>query len=126
MEVIAEHFSNLVAQRQGLKEGQLLRTRAGQRRKEKVGKRGCWLPGAWGLRGTNKGGVHSPAERVSLGWARSCVSGGVQGDTKASQEGRFPSRFPGKQMRNGVRSDEIQWGDTCEREGRGAGAGREG
>lgn len=94
MEVIAEHFSNLVAQRQGSKEGQLVRTRAGQRRKEKVGKRGCWLPGAWGPRGTNEGGVHSPAGRVSLGRARSCVSGGVQVDTKASQEGGGSIRIP--------------------------------
>lgn len=34
MEVIAKHFSNLVVQGHGSKEGQLVRTRAGQQREE--------------------------------------------------------------------------------------------
>lgn len=38
--------------------------------------------------------VHSPAGRVSLGRARSCVSGGVQGDTMASQEGGVSVQIP--------------------------------
>ena len=51
MDIIAEHFSNLVAQRHGLMEGQLVRTRAGQRREGEGWEEGMLAPRSVGPEG---------------------------------------------------------------------------
>lgn len=51
MEVIAKHFSNLVVQGHGSKEGQLVRTRAGQQREGEGWEEGILAPRSWGPEG---------------------------------------------------------------------------
>lgn len=65
-------------------------------------------------------------EGLALGGQGAVSQEVCRGTRRQARKAGCPSRFPGKQMRNGVRSDEIQWGNTCERKGGEAGAGREG
>ena len=65
-------------------------------------------------------------EGLALGGQGAVSQEVCRGTRRQARKAGCPSRVPGKQMRNGVRSDEIQWGNTCERKGGEAGAGREG
>ena len=59
----------------------------------------------------------APLEGLALGGQGAVSQEVCRGTPWRARKVECPSRFPGKQMWNGVRSDEIQWGDTCEREG---------